>query len=205
MSTVTSLKRVGLVSTNSIRGGANRRVLEGATAGAPVFEAWSDEPWIVDGAAVRVSLICFGSGEKLRRLNGAGVSRINSDLTGSETDLTTARRVDENLGIAFMGDTKGGAFDIPGDLARAWLAEPLNVNGRSNADVLRPWINGLDVTRRPREMWIIDFGEGKSGNEIAFFENPMITRGKISSQNVKRVAISKARSLGGVTFGHDLI
>ena len=52
-------KRVGLVATNSIRGGANRRALQSATAGRPIFEAWSDEPWIIDGAAVRVSLVCF--------------------------------------------------------------------------------------------------------------------------------------------------
>ena len=52
-------KRVGLVATNSIRGGANRRVLEGATGGGPIFDAWSDEPWVIDGAAVRVSLVCF--------------------------------------------------------------------------------------------------------------------------------------------------
>ena len=51
--------RVGLVSTNSIRGGANRRALQAATADHPIFEAWSDEPWVIDGAAVRVSLICF--------------------------------------------------------------------------------------------------------------------------------------------------
>ena len=165
-------KRVGFVATNSIRGGANRRVLESATADAPVFDAWPDEPWIVDGAAVRVSLVSFGKGETSRRLNGTPVSRINSDLTSSSVDLTTARRLNENMGIAFMGDTKGGPFDISGDLARAWLAEPLNVNGRSNADVLRPWINGLDVTRRPRDMWIIDFGDRKSDNEIAFYEKP---------------------------------
>ena len=36
-------KRVGLVATNSIRGGANRRALQAATAGRPVFDAWSDE------------------------------------------------------------------------------------------------------------------------------------------------------------------
>ena len=53
-------KAAGLVSTNSIRGGANRRVLERLMQDATIFEAWSDEPWIVDGAAVRVSLVCFG-------------------------------------------------------------------------------------------------------------------------------------------------
>ena len=52
-------KRVGLVATNSIRGGANRRALEIATRSRQIFEAWSDEPWVIDGAAVRVSLVCF--------------------------------------------------------------------------------------------------------------------------------------------------
>jgi hypothetical protein len=57
-----------------------------------------------------------------------------------------------------MGDTKGGAFDGPGDLARQWLTLPGNANGRTNADVLCPWANGMDVARRPSDTWIIDFG-----------------------------------------------
>ena len=70
-------KRVGLVATNSIRGGANRRALQNATEERPIFDAWSDEPWVVDGAAVRVSLVCFGEREngidsekKSRRADG---------------------------------------------------------------------------------------------------------------------------------------
>ena len=59
--------RVGLVATNSIRGGANRRALQAATQGRPIFDAWSDEPWVIDGAAVRVSLVCFsGAGDAYR-------------------------------------------------------------------------------------------------------------------------------------------
>ena len=41
--------RAGLVATNSIRGGANRRALEAATETRRIFEAWSDEPWVIDG------------------------------------------------------------------------------------------------------------------------------------------------------------
>ena len=52
-------RRAGLVATNSIRGGANRRALQAATEGRTIFDAWSDEPWVIDGAAVRVSLVCF--------------------------------------------------------------------------------------------------------------------------------------------------
>lgn len=49
-----------------------------------------------------------------------------------------AARQRENAGVAFMGDTKGGAFDVSGEVARAWLALPRNPNGRPNADVLKP-------------------------------------------------------------------
>ena len=62
------------------------------------------------------------------------------------------------MGIAFLGDTKGGPFDIPGDLAYPMLDQH-NPDGRSSRDVVRPWVNGLDVTRRPRKMWIVDFPE----------------------------------------------
>ena len=78
----------------------------------------------------------------------------------------------ENLGVAFMGETKGGAFDIDGRLARAWLAEPLNPNRRPNSDVLAPWVNGLDVTRRPQDVWIIDFGAAMSEGEALLYEAP---------------------------------
>jgi hypothetical protein len=50
--------RSGLVVTNSIRGGANRRTLDRAmVCGLWIFDAWGDEPWEQDGAAVRASLL----------------------------------------------------------------------------------------------------------------------------------------------------
>ena len=173
-------KRAGLVATNSIRGGANRRALQAATNARPIFEAWSDEPWVVDGAAVRVSLICFScvDGESVSevRLDGRSVDEIHADLTaksgGVGIDLTEAKRLSENSGVAFMGDTKGGPFDISGDLAREWLRLPSNPNGRPNADVLRPWINGMDLTRRLSGKWIVDFGWSMSEGEAALYEEP---------------------------------
>jgi type II restriction/modification system DNA methylase subunit YeeA len=165
-------KRAGLLATNSIRGGANRRVLERIKQTGDIFAAWDDEPWILDGAAVRISIVGFdGGNERTRTLDGAPVATINADLT-SQTDVTGAKRLPENLNIAFMGDTKGGPFDIPGDLARQWLKLPPNPNGRPNSDVVRPWVNGLDVTRRPRDMWIIDFGLSMSEADAALYEAP---------------------------------
>ena len=71
-----------------------------------------------------------------------------------------------------MGDTKGGAFDIPGEVAREMLRQPTNVNGRTNSDVVVPWVNGLDITRQPRGMFIIDFGTDMSETEAASYESP---------------------------------
>ena len=107
-------KRVGLVATNSIRGGANRKVLEPIAEADAIFEAWSDEPWTIDGAAVRVSLVCFGgSADKLaRKLDGQDVSRISSDLSPSAMKASAATRLRENAAVAFMGVTKSGPFDI---------------------------------------------------------------------------------------------
>jgi type II restriction/modification system DNA methylase subunit YeeA len=161
-----------LVATNSIRGGANRKVLDRIAAESRIFEAWSDEPWIVEGAAVRVSLICFGAGDDKVLLDGNVTQAINADLTGGATNLTRAHRLVENADVAYMGDTKGGAFDIPGELARKWLQSPINPNGKSNSDVLRPWRNGMDVTRRPSDTWIIDFGWKMSEREASIFEKP---------------------------------
>ena len=172
--------RAGLVSTNSIRGGANRRALRTATEDRPIFEAWSDEPWVIDGAAVRVSIVCFSRPEdesvSERRLDGEPVDVIHADLTatrdGSGIDLTEARRLHRNMGVAFMGDTKGGPFDVPGEVARQWLREPSNPNGRPNSDVLGPWMNGRDVTRRPSDKWIVDFGCSMVREEAALYEAP---------------------------------
>ena len=168
------ISRSGLVATNSIRGGRNRSVLDRIVESGFLYEAWSDEPWVVDGAAVRVSLLCFcGKGEKLHiRLNGQEVPRINADLTAEADDFTRAKKISRNLGAAFMGDLKGGAFDISGDLAREWLSLPANPNGRPNSDVLKPWVNGMDLNRRPSGKWIIDFGYEMLESEAALYESP---------------------------------
>ena len=173
-------RRAGLVATNSIRGGANRRALQAATDTRRIFEAWSDEAWVIDGAAVRVSLICFTRGDDPclsgAQLDGEPVDEIYADLTahrdGAGFDLTRARRLPENAVVSFMGDTKSGPFDIMGDQARGWLRLPANPNGRTNADVLKPWVNGMDLVRRSAGKWIVDFGWVMSGSEAALYEEP---------------------------------
>jgi type II restriction/modification system DNA methylase subunit YeeA len=188
--------RAGLVATNSIRGGSNQEVLAKICDSAHIFNAWSDEEWINEGAAVRVSLVCFGispspsiplpagegsefpspSGRGARgegiTLNGAPVSAIHADLTAGEgLNLTQAKSLAENAGVAFQGPEKNGAFDIEGELARQWLKLP-NPNGRSNSDVLKPRYNGLDLARRYSGGWVIDFGTSMNESDASLYEVP---------------------------------
>ena len=168
------IRSFGLVATNSIRGGTNRKVLNSILEDSIIFDAWSDEPWVVDGADVRVSLICCApkdSGFPIS-LNAISKPNINSDLTAGTLDLTCASPLKQNRGVAFQGDIKRGPFDISGNTAREWLRLPANPNGRPNADVLKPWMNGMDITRRSKDKWIVDFGDTMSEIESALYEAP---------------------------------
>ena len=70
------------------RGGANRRALQAATDTRRIFEAWSDEPWVIDGAAVPVLLVCFSrTDDELvsgARLDGQPVDEIYADRTARQ-------------------------------------------------------------------------------------------------------------------------
>jgi hypothetical protein len=169
------LQAAGLVSTNSIRGGANRRVLERIVGTTRIFEAWSDEEWVNDGAAVRVSLLGFGPifpAQRGSRLDGQEVASIHADLTAAVgVDLTKANPLPENANTAYLGIQKTGPFDLPGELGRSWLGQP-NPNGRPNSEIVKPWFNGLDITRRQRDMWIIDFGTDMPEAEASLYELP---------------------------------
>ncbi len=168
------LERAGLVATNSIRGGSNRQVLASIVEGGKIFEAWSDEEWTVDGAAVRVSLICFAnSNSEVAKLDGITISDILSDLTTPTggSDLTASKQLHENKNIAFQGPVKVGPFDIEPDVARKWLSAPKNPNGNGNQSVIFPLLNGSDITGRSTDRWIINFGDLEE-NVAALYELP---------------------------------
>jgi type II restriction/modification system DNA methylase subunit YeeA len=168
-----SSARAGLVATNSIRGGASRETLKRITTSSRIFEAWSDEPWVVDGAAVRVSLVCFGkTREQATTLDGRPVSSIHPDLTAGEFDISSAKRLATNRGVCFEGGQKYGAFDISGPQARSWLSLPINPNGSRNSIVLRPYLNPRDVVRRTEDNWIIDFGSRSRKTRVLFSKLP---------------------------------
>src|SRR5262245_29135047 len=164
-------KRAGLLATQGIRGGANRDVLQRIKETGDIFFAESDRDWVLDGANVHISMVGFDSGgEWARTLDGNPVKLIHANLTSS-ADVTQARPLAQNADIAFMGDTKGGQFDVSHDQAVAFLQAP-NPHGAATSQVVVPWVKGLDVTRRPRHMWIVDFGCDMDEAAAASFEGP---------------------------------
>jgi hypothetical protein len=172
------LTAAGLVATQSIRAGSNRAVLTAICATSKIVDAWSDESWVNDGAAVRVSLICFSAivpeQADLQNvmLNGQHVAAIHADLTsGDGLNLTEAHPLPANGAAAFKGAEKSGPFEIDGALARQWLSAP-NPHGRSNADVLLPWRNGSDIADRPKDHWVIDYGVCTSLVDAALYQDP---------------------------------
>jgi hypothetical protein len=189
--------RAGLLATQGIRGGANRKVLQAIKQTGDIFFAESDRDWILDGAAVHVSMVGFDDGtDKHRVLDGEPVKTIHANLSAA-ADTTKARPIPANLGLSFMGDTKGGAFDIPENLALEMLRTP-NPHGRPNSDVVVPWVNGLDITRRPRDMWIIDFGVDMPEERACCYEAPF---GHL--QRAVKPQREKSRSTVGCWWSHE--
>jgi len=168
------LRRVGLVATQSIRGGMNREILERICEHGRIYSAWSDEPWVNEGASVRVSLVCFDPGtHSAARLDDSEVAGIHADLTpAGGIDFTKTDRLPENRNRSFIGVQKSGPFDVSGETARSWLQLPANPNGQSNRDVVRPWVNAADIVRRAKDSWIVDFGISMTEPQTAFYEAP---------------------------------
>lgn len=167
------LKRAGLVATQAIRAGRSREVLKAITATTKIANAWSDEPWVNEGAAVRVSIVCFGDGFGSTNLDGAPVGSVGPDLKSGDQgfDLTRAVKVRSNAGVAFQGVIPRGAFVVSEEQAQAWAALPTNPNGMKNAAVLVPYVNASDIVRRPSHNWCLDFGQMTKA-EASMFEAP---------------------------------
>ena len=164
-------KRVGLLATQAIRGGASRETLARIKESGDIFFAESNRKWVLDGASVRTAMVGFDDGTETHYLlDGKSVEGINVNLT-SGLPLAEARALDENAGISFMGTTKVGPFEIEGLVAQRMLRQP-NPDGRDNAEVVRPWVNADDIAGRLRDMWIIDFPPGTTLEEAQLYEAP---------------------------------
>ena len=78
---------------------------------------------------------------------------------------------------------------MPEAQAIEWLRAP-NPTGRPSSDILRPYFNGNDLTKRPRNGWTIDFGIEMSLEQASRYEQPF---GYLESQ-VKPIRLANRRA-----------
>jgi methylase of polypeptide subunit release factors len=181
-----TLQSAGLVSTNSIRDGANRKVLTRILEKSRIFLAWSDEKWWDNGAAVGVSMTGFGQSLMKPQLDGVEVAVIHADLTAG-SDVTKASKLRENINRSFQGVTPSASvkrtlreklglptasFNLKGDEARKILQEPATIKGEPMAAVVRPYLGADDITSRPLDRFTINFMGRDKEKEAASFDKP---------------------------------
>ena len=63
-------RRAGLLATQAIRFQSNRPVLARIKESGDIFNAVSDQDWVLDGASVHISIICFDDGSQTTRILG---------------------------------------------------------------------------------------------------------------------------------------
>ena len=164
-------RRAGLLATQGVRGGANRACLDRIKNTGDIFFAVSNRNWVLEGATVHVSMVGFDNrNEGERSLDGNAAQVINSDLT-TNADTTKALPIPANAGISFIGASMHGPFPIAESEATRFLMAP-NVHGRSNSDVVRTWANALTLTKRERDLWIVDVPPDVSEAAASLYEGP---------------------------------
>ncbi len=169
-----NLRRFGFISTNSLRQTFNRRVLERHMTSEPQLSlvfAVPDHPWVdsSDGAAVRISMTVGQVGELPGTLDQVTAERpgqgegVEVDLDRTDglihsnlrigVDLTAAEALRANLGVSSPGvKLHGAGFIVTRDQAETLgLGRTPGLEGH-----IRVYLNGRDMTQRPRGMLVID-------------------------------------------------
>jgi hypothetical protein len=159
--------RAGLITTNSITQSLNRPVIEAASHnGAHIVWAVADHPWVDEAgtAAVRVAMTILSNGAEGATLvivdDAANVIaekhafRLNADLS-VDADVGSASAVPlaANRGLSSRGFTLVGR----GFVLDAGEAERLR-QIEAHQPFIRQYLNGRDLTDRPRGVSVIDFG-----------------------------------------------
>ncbi|MDZ4258156.1 MAG: type IIL restriction-modification enzyme MmeI [Gemmatimonadales bacterium] len=161
--------RAGLITTSSIRQISNRGVVqEFLNGGGEIVWALADHPWVAessDDAAVRVSMTVLGHSAKGARIGMVGfggerimecnVTRIHSDLSvGADVSVTAQMALIANTGVVSRGYQLVGRGFVLGPAE----ANMLHADDPRFAVYIRVLIGGRDLTSRPKQRLVVDFG-----------------------------------------------
>jgi hypothetical protein len=179
-----SIKRFGLITTNSLRQSFNRRVMQHHLRDVSILFAIPDHPWVdsAEGAAVRIAMTVVGSGqvpgnvltvisEEAQEDESSKVTfntrsgRVAADLSVG-ADLTSMAHLKANDAVCGLGVALHGS----GFILETQVAQEFRKQG---AAVIKPYLGGSDLVRDPRERYLIDFSfmtevEAQEANPAAF-------------------------------------
>ncbi len=171
-------RRLGLITTNSLRQTFNRRVVQAALdKGTHLHMAIPDHPWVdgANGAAVRIAMTVLapgaGEGQVLTvaseqagehgEVAVALVERsglVHADLSVG-ANVAGARPLRSSLDLSNRGvQLFGAGFIVTPEQATALLLPlPLGEGGGEGQQrLIRPYRNGRDLTEKPRGVLVID-------------------------------------------------
>jgi hypothetical protein len=149
----------GLIATNTVAQGDTREVgLDQLTEqGMILHRAISSEPW-PGGASLEVATVWARHEDWMRGsvLNHEEVAGITTSLAPRSRVDGNAQRLAANMNCSFQGTVVVGmGFVLSYDEAHAMIAAD-----HRNAEVVRPYLAGEDLTQRPDaspSRWVIDF------------------------------------------------
>ena len=104
-------------------------------------------------------------------LDGKSVLTINANLS-SEADITRAMTLAENAGIAFIGVSLHGPFEIEEAAAIDMMRVCGNPNQKPNSDVVRPILNADGIVKRSDWRWVVAFPCDMPIEEAAMYHAP---------------------------------
>ncbi len=168
-----SVRRAGLITTNSITQSSNRQVIANQMDAKPpmcLSFAIPDHPWVdsANGAAVRIAM-AVGTAEPVsgtmlsiaseagsegadgsRRISlEAAYGRINPDLSIG-ADLTRLSKLKANMGMACPGvQLSGQGFVVPLEYVKRF-------SEATQGALVRPYLTGRDLAQIPRTQFVID-------------------------------------------------
>ena len=170
-----AIKQFGLITTSSFAQPFNRSVVERFITGTSqmaIRYAIPNHPWVdaADGADVRIAMTVVDASDSAGVLEtvaweGPGdditpdvqyerrIGRINADLTLG-ADVTSATVLQSNQDICCNGvQLSGMGFALSCDEANALgFGDDTQVK-----DVIRPYVNGRDLSQSSRNVFVIDF------------------------------------------------
>lgn len=154
----------GLIATNTVAQGDTREVGldQLVNGGVTIVRAVQSRSWPALTVNLEYSAV-WGSRAEVpevvtRVCDDIPVLRISTLLEPCGRVEGLPSRLDENIGIAFIGCyVLGMGFVVDRDLAMRWMAADV-----ANRDVLFPYLSGADLNSRPdcsASRWVIDFND----------------------------------------------